>query len=265
MCGGFHPTSSGCNVEVNLKRVADEAGPVLKGIGECKRGDSCPFSHPETYKGTKKVPVGAGAQPAKTTGPEATAPDVPTAVPTAQIDGPVAGTLCKQCKKKERYREGGKTHPYCGKKCEEEAVGRKIGQSKPDAKLSNNVMIEEEDSAWRGSDYMAMAGISHVEMMKQANRLGFVSVTGTEHVGDEGSMYSPGMVELLQSIGFHFMNEFSEVFRFTGAGYYSVLDNAETHDGYRITGYHDKIPDTLSPVLEMVQEVHDVFGNSDAF
>ncbi len=45
-----------------------------------------------------------------------------------------------------------------------------------------------------------------------------------------------------------------------GAGYYSVLDNAEAHDGYRITGYHDKIPAALSPVLEMVQEVHDVFS-----
>ncbi len=45
-----------------------------------------------------------------------------------------------------------------------------------------------------------------------------------------------------------------------GAGYYSVLDNAEAHDGYRITGYHDIIPAALSPVLEMVQEVHDVFS-----
>jgi hypothetical protein len=44
---------------------------------------------------------------------------------------------------------------------------------KPDAKLSNNAMIEE-------------------------------------HVEDEGSMYSPGMVELLQSMGFNFMHEFSE-------------------------------------------------------
>jgi hypothetical protein len=31
-----------------------------------------------------------------------------------------------------------------------------------------------------------------------------------------------------------------------GAGYYSVLDNAEAHDGYRITGYHDKIPAAVS-------------------
>ena len=34
VCGGFHSAANGCNVAVNLKRVADEAGPVLKGIGE---------------------------------------------------------------------------------------------------------------------------------------------------------------------------------------------------------------------------------------
>jgi hypothetical protein len=45
-----------------------------------------------------------------------------------------------------------------------------------------------------------------------------------------------------------------------GVRYYSVLDNAEAHDGYRITGYHDKIPAALSPVFEMVQEVHDAFS-----
>ena len=199
VCGGFHSATNGCNVAVNLKRVADEAGPVLKGIGEVltaaskiqselakgkdcgevfgkltnfvqtggemlkrlngaldyskqrlktstlnqprmqdtqalpasdspkttvtgiiaqknvnqgkpgnlcygwerhgeyKRGVSFPFSHPDAYKGTKKGPGGAGAQPAKTTGPAATEPVVPTAVPTAQADGPVANTLCKQC------------------------------------------------------------------------------------------------------------------------------------------------------------------------
>jgi hypothetical protein len=34
VCGNFHSEANGCNVAVNLKRVADEAGPVLKGIGE---------------------------------------------------------------------------------------------------------------------------------------------------------------------------------------------------------------------------------------
>jgi hypothetical protein len=172
-----------------------------------KRGGSCPFSHPDAYKGTKKGPGGAGAQPA-TTGPAATAPAVPTAVPTAQADGTVAGTLCKQCNKKERYREGGKFHPYCGQTCAEEALERKIGQPKQDAKLSNNAMIQEEDNTWMGSNYMALAGISHVEMLEEAASLGFVS--GSVHAADEGAIYSPGMVALLQSKGFIFMNEFSE-------------------------------------------------------
>jgi hypothetical protein len=155
VCGGFHSATNGCNVAVNLKRVADEAAPVLKGIGEVltaaskiqcelakgkdcgevfgkltnfvqtggeilkclngtldyskqrlktstmnqprmqERGDSCPFSHPDAFKGTKKGPGGAGEQPAKTTGPAGTAPAVPTAVPTTEVDGPVANTLCK--------------------------------------------------------------------------------------------------------------------------------------------------------------------------
>jgi hypothetical protein len=34
VCSGFHSADNGCNVTVNLKRVSDEAGPVLKGIGE---------------------------------------------------------------------------------------------------------------------------------------------------------------------------------------------------------------------------------------
>ena len=61
---------------------------------------------------TKEGSGGAEVQAVKTTGSAATAPSVPTAVPTAQADGPVAGTLCKQCNKKERYREGGKVHRY---------------------------------------------------------------------------------------------------------------------------------------------------------
>jgi hypothetical protein len=173
-------------------------------------------------------------------------------------------------------------------------------------------------------------------MMQEAHRLGFVAVAGTVHEADEGSMYSPGMVEYLQSMGFNSMNEFSESepseiedeprapedfseseeevpidvpeigkvggnkvqmqdfseieeaapsdvpeiekvegqgvqldlqddnwIRVSpqfnrrergmakeemkapwlvalGAGYYSVLDNAEVYDGYRITDYHDK-------------------------
>ncbi len=85
---------------------------------------------------------------------------MPTAVPTAHADGPVANTLCKKCNKKERYREGGKVHPYSGKTCAEEAIGRKIGQPQKDAKLSNNAMIQEEDTSWMGSNYMVLAGFS---------------------------------------------------------------------------------------------------------
>jgi hypothetical protein len=94
--------------------------------------------------------------------------------------------------------------------CREEAIGRKIGQPKQDAKLSNNAMIEEEDSAGRGSNYMAMAGISYVEMLQESFSLGFVAVAGTVHEADEGPIYSPSMVELLQSMGFNSMNEFLE-------------------------------------------------------
>ncbi len=103
--------------------------------GECKRGDSCPFLHPHAYKDTKKGPGDAGAQTAKTTGPAVTVPTVPTPVPTTQADGPVTGTLCKQCNKKRRYREGGKVHPYCGKTCAEEAIGRKKWSSKVGCKV----------------------------------------------------------------------------------------------------------------------------------
>jgi hypothetical protein len=172
---------------------------------------------------------------------------------------------------------------------------------------------------------MTLTGISHVEMWEETVSLGFVTAPVNE--ADEGSIYSPRMLELLQPMGFIFMNEFSESepseigdvvqvsgdfseieevslnevseigevedervqldlqddnwirvpSQFnrrergvakeemkdpftTGAGYYSVLDNAEkTHDGYRITCYHDKIPAAFDPVLERVQEVHGAY------
>ena len=205
----------------------------------------------------------------------------------------------------------------------EEVIGRKLGKSKQDAKMSNNAMIQEEDSSFMGSNCMALAGISHVDMWEEAASLGCVAAPVNAAV--EGAIYSPGLVELLQPMGFIFMNEFSEsepseigdvvqvsgdfseieevslnevseigevedervqldlqddnwirvLSQFnrrergvekeemkdpftTGAGYYSVLDNEEeTHDGYRITCYHDKIPAAFDPVLERVQEVHD--------
>ncbi len=135
---------------------------------------------------------------------------MPTVVPTTQVDGPVDGTMCKQCNKKERYREGGKTHPYCRKTCAEEAIGRIISQPKQDTKLSNNEMIEEEDSAGRDSNCMVMPVISYVEMLQESFSLGFVTVAGTVHEADEGPIYSPSMVDLLRSMGFNSMNEFSE-------------------------------------------------------
>ncbi len=172
-----------------------------------------------------------------------------------------------------------------------------------------------------GSNYMAFAGISREEMWAEAASLGFV--TAPVNASDEGSIYSPGMVEHLESMGFIFMNEFSEsepsemgdaaqvsddfseieeavlnegldigevegegvqmdlhdnwirvppqfIRRergvakeemkdpfAPGAGYYSVLDNAEAHDGYRIPHYHDKTLAAFDPVLERVQEMHD--------
>jgi hypothetical protein len=48
----------------------------------------------------------------------------------------------------------------------------------------------------------------YVEMWEEVSSLGFV--TAPVNVADEDSIYSPGMVELLQSMGFIFMNEFSE-------------------------------------------------------
>ena len=55
-----------------------------------------------------------------------------------------------------------------------------------------------------GSNYMALAGISHEEMWEEAASLGFVAAP--VNAADEGSLYSPGMVDLLQSMGFIFMN-----------------------------------------------------------
>jgi hypothetical protein len=69
-------------------------------------------------------------------------------------------------------------------------------------------MIQEEISFWMGSNYMTLAGISHVEMWEETASLGFVTAPVNE--ADEGSIYSPGILELLQPMGFVFMNEFSE-------------------------------------------------------
>ena len=148
---------------------------------------------------------GGRVQPVKTSGPAATAPAVPTAVPTPQPDGRVSGTLCKQCDQKERYREDGKVHPYCSKTCAKVAIGKKIGQPKQDAKLSNNAMVQEEDTDWMCSNYMAMAGISHVEMSEAAAKLGFVA--GREP--PVASVYPAVFMTFLQTMGFIPTEDFS--------------------------------------------------------
>ncbi len=47
-------------------------------------------------------------------------------------------------------------------------------------------------------------------MVQESFSLGFVAVAGTVHEADGGPIYSTSMVELLQSMGFNSMNEFSE-------------------------------------------------------
>ena len=75
-----------------------------------------------------------------------------------------------------------------------------LGEPKQNAKLSNNAMIQEDDSAWRGSNYMAMAGISHVEMLEQAFSLGFVA--SKVSAADVVSVYSKEVSDLLKDMGF---------------------------------------------------------------
>ena len=102
------------------------------------------------------------------------------------------------CKEEPQYREKGKVHPYCGITCATEAGA--LGGPKQNAKLSNNAMIQEEDTTWMGSNYMAMAGISHVEMLEEAGSLGFV--TFTVPTAEGVPVYSKGFSDLLQNMGF---------------------------------------------------------------
>jgi hypothetical protein len=110
----------------------------------------------------------------------------------------VPGTKCLNCKEEPQYREKGKVHPYCGITCAAEAGA--LGEPKQEAKLSNNAMIQEDDSAWRGSNYMAMAGISHIEMMQETANLGFVA--SKVSAADEVPVYSKEFSNLLQDLGF---------------------------------------------------------------
>jgi hypothetical protein len=117
-----------------------------------------------------------------------------------EVDGPVPGTKCLHCKEEPQYREKGKVHPYCGITCATEAGA--LGEPKQNAKLSNNAMIQEEDTTWMGSNYMAMAGISREEMLEEAAKLGFVA----NKVSAAGvvSVYSKEFSDFLLDMGFIF-------------------------------------------------------------
>ena len=104
------------------------------------------------------------------------------------------------CKEEPQYREKGKVHPYCGITCAAEAGA--LGEPKQNAKLSNNAMIQEEDTTWMGSNYMAMTGISHEEMWEEAATLGFVA--NKVSAADVVSVYSKEFSDFLQDMGFIF-------------------------------------------------------------
>jgi hypothetical protein len=95
---------------------------------------------------------------------------------SAEEDGPVTGTKCLNCKEEPQYREKGKVHTYCGITCAAETGA--LGEPKQNANLSNNSMIQEEDTTWMGSNYMVMAGISPDETWEEAAKLGFVAKQG---------------------------------------------------------------------------------------
>ncbi len=116
---------------------------------------------------------------------------------SAEEYGPVPETKCLNCKEEPQYREKGKVHPYCGITCASEAG--KLGEPKQNANLSNNVMIQEEDTTWMGSNCMTMAGISRAEMLEEAFSLGFVArkVPATDAV----SVYSKEISDLIQDMG----------------------------------------------------------------
>ena len=61
-------------------------------------------------------------------------------------------------------------------------------------------MIQEEDTTWMGSNYMAMAGISHVQMLEEAGSLGFSACTVLAE--EDAPVYTKGLSDLLQNMGF---------------------------------------------------------------
>jgi hypothetical protein len=62
--------------------------------------------------------------------------------------------------------------------------------------------IQEDDSAWRDSNYMVMTVISHVEMLEEAFSLGFVA--SKVSAADVVSVYSKEFRDLLKDMGFLF-------------------------------------------------------------
>jgi hypothetical protein len=52
---------------------------------------------------------------------------------------------------------------------------------------------------------MCRGSYSYVEMLQESFSLGFVAVAGTVNEADEGPIYSPSMVELLQAESIEFI------------------------------------------------------------
>jgi hypothetical protein len=107
--------------------------------------------------------------------------------------------VCKglNCKKEPQYLEKGKVYRYCGIKYAAKAEA--LTESKQLAKLSNNAMIQEEDTTWMDSNYMALAGTSHVEISEAVERLGFVS--GPVSPAEVASVYLRELSDRLQTMG----------------------------------------------------------------
>ena len=81
--------------------------------------------------------------------------------------------------------------------------GWDLGNGPEQLRVTTGVIAEQyvmEDTTWMGSNYMTMAGISHVEMLEEAGSLGFVVCTVLAAEGVP--VYSKGLSDLLQKMGF---------------------------------------------------------------
>ena len=81
--------------------------------------------------------------------------------------------------------------------------GWDLGNEPEQLRVTTGVVAEQcvmEDTTWMGSNYMTMAGISHVEMLEEAGSLGFVACTVLAAEGVP--VYSKGLSDLLQNMGF---------------------------------------------------------------